>query len=76
MGLDRQFGQGTTYGDTKLHTARVCLAFRIGSIAMDDGEHASAFDITGEDRDSADMLPGLQDLTYSTSAKSDFGLFS
>ena len=24
-GLDGQFGQGTTYGDKKLHTARVCL---------------------------------------------------
>ncbi|KAF3487997.1 hypothetical protein F2Q69_00052206 [Brassica cretica] len=46
MGLDGQLGEGTTYEDTKLHTARVCLAFRTGSTAMSDAEHASTFDMS------------------------------
>ncbi|CDY49779.1 BnaC02g47370D [Brassica napus] len=46
IGLDGQLGEGTTYGDTKLYTARVCLAFRTGSTAMGDEEHASAFDMS------------------------------
>ena len=46
MGIDGQLGEGTTYGDTKLHTTRASLAFRTGSTTMGDGEHASAFDMS------------------------------
>ena len=46
MGLDGQLGEGSTYEDTKLPTARVCLPFRSGSTTMDDGEYAPAFNIS------------------------------
>ncbi|KAG5410728.1 hypothetical protein IGI04_007047, partial [Brassica rapa subsp. trilocularis] len=37
---------------------------------------AKLCNITGEDSDSEDMLPGFQNHSYSTSAKSDFKFFS
>ena len=46
MGLDGQLGKGSTYGDTKLPTARVCLAFRSGSTMMGDGEYAPVFNMS------------------------------
>ncbi|KAF3530631.1 hypothetical protein DY000_02041216 [Brassica cretica] len=46
MDLDRQLGKCSTYGDTKLYSARVCPAFRSGSTEMSNGEHASALDMS------------------------------
>ncbi|KAF2560257.1 hypothetical protein F2Q70_00017375 [Brassica cretica] len=46
MGLDGQLGEGSTYGDTKLPTARVCIAFGSGNISMADGEYAPTFNMT------------------------------
>ena len=45
MGLDGQLGEGSTYGDTKLPTARVCIAFGSGNISMADGEYAPTFNM-------------------------------
>ena len=46
MDLDGQLRECLTYEDTKLSTARVCLAFRTGSTTMGDGEYVSAFDMS------------------------------
>ncbi|KAF2605169.1 hypothetical protein F2Q70_00027893 [Brassica cretica] len=46
MGLDGQLGKCSTYGDIKLPTARVCLAFRSGNTTLADGEYAPAFNMS------------------------------
>lgn len=78
MGLDRQLGEDTTYGDTKLHTTRVLLAFRTGfplhfaenySVGLEILSCiAKLCNITREDREFAYMFFGLQDYTYPMSA--------
>ncbi|KAG5379134.1 hypothetical protein IGI04_026976 [Brassica rapa subsp. trilocularis] len=40
-GLDEQLREGSTYGNTKLYSARVCHAFRSRSTEMGDVEYAS-----------------------------------
>ncbi|KAG5409978.1 hypothetical protein IGI04_006297 [Brassica rapa subsp. trilocularis] len=70
-GVDERFGKGSTYLDTKLYSAKICHAFRSRNIDIGNGEYALALDISRapclakfynkieEDRDSADMFPGL-----------------
>ncbi|KAF2603990.1 hypothetical protein F2Q70_00027255 [Brassica cretica] len=45
-GVDGQLRNASTYGDTKLPTARVCLTFRSRNTMMSDREYASAFDMS------------------------------
>ena len=46
MGLDGQFGEGSTYGDTELYSTRVSSAHRSRSTKMGDGEHAIILDMS------------------------------
>ena len=45
VGVDGQIEEGPTYGDMKLPTERVYLAFRSGSPTTGDGEYAPAFNM-------------------------------
>ncbi|KAF3495241.1 hypothetical protein DY000_02052239 [Brassica cretica] len=73
MSLDGQLGEGLTCGIMKLYTARVCLTFRSGSTAMGGGNFAKELERI---ETLQNMLSWLQDHSYSTSEKSDFGLLT
>uniref|UniRef100_A0A0D3CGG4 Reverse transcriptase zinc-binding domain-containing protein n=1 Tax=Brassica oleracea var. oleracea TaxID=109376 RepID=A0A0D3CGG4_BRAOL len=45
LSLDYLFWDGSTYGDTKLHSTRIGLAFRSRSTVMGNEEYASNFDM-------------------------------
>ena len=68
MGVDGQWWEHPTYGGKESHAARVTPAYRIGSTAVGNGEHAPTFDmpelwngLQGDDCN-AKRAPGLAKL--------------
>ena len=61
MGLNGQFGGGSTYGDTELYSTRVSSAHRSRSTKMGDGEHATIPDISELWKDCKDLIAMIKE---------------